>query len=228
MINRNLTIESGLAELGEIEDAFGKDYPPGCELARALKEFDEKVRGAIRVGDATVALSGLGNTLHFAPQVDTDKAKKIDNARRTLNRSLEMGDPFSTFWTRLTWQQTGDVVHLCNELMSVLSESRMNAVEHGTHYCTIGDVTVRGVLSRKGTLFCIIQSGPGPTTEQLDRLYQNTPSDDLRYSDGLLMRGNGFTKYVQAPGTEVNFQTLPNGLCALISKLEIPIAPLQK
>lgn len=223
MINKDLTIESGLAALGEVEEIFAQDYKENDPLAVELSAFDNIVRGALKTGRVK-KFKGI----EYSPEVLSAERAIIEKIRKNTNTLLQFcEDSSEMFWCRLTGQVQGSTTLPISDLMDVLREARMNAIGHGTAYCTKGEVQVRGAISSKGALFCIIQNTPGPNDEQLEKLYKAKQEDRLQYQVEHMTRGNGFTKFVQANKVNVNFQTTKEGGCILIAQLEIPINLLE-
>lgn len=227
MINRNLTIESGLTFLGEVESLFSADVKASDETPQLLKRVHTLVRTRLESGEIKTHHSVFGKSLIFPRKFDTEQMNLIglminryDLAWRTLFFSpIEKS---RAFWGRINSNDSNHTVSL--DYIEIVHEPILNAIEHGTAYCTLSSVTIRGALSQKGALICIGQTTNGPTKEQLSQLHSATHESDLLYKVGDDQRGAGFMNFSTYKGIDINFQRSEDGGSMCLLHLKVPIA----
>ncbi len=207
MINRNLTIESGLTEVGVPVSLFqvvvDSDRHP---LAIAQRKFNSLLQQTIERKEVAVIRSGdffgMGGAIFY------DKSGHpvfFEHHKHPSQASNELHDLFLKYFYRAfnteVYSPLNDT-HIHLSILDCIIESFGNAIEHGTGFCTKGSVGLQWITGRTKALITITQTSPGPSRELMDDL--TTHPQNYDYGKGYL-RGAGMFQLSRNKNVQVNF-----------------------
>jgi hypothetical protein len=86
-----------------------------------------------------------------------------------------------------------------------LREAIDNAVDHGTNFCTQGNVEFQIKLGRKGILGVVSQESPGLTSEQIEKALTCERDELIRGTELTGIRGMGLLCYRHEENARVGF-----------------------
>lgn len=212
MINRELTIETGLAYLTQDGAEFtmigSKDFTADHNYIKCQQKLhqlieDGKYRmvsteiGQIVRSTITGKEFGIeGNEVFNLWDLTDGEIDQRPYLQWTVGRfPLENGIYSNSFLSK-RW----------DEYITALEELTTNAIEHGSDNCQTGPVNIQCTATRKGVLITLIQPKPGPSQDVITNTkpgqnykYQPKPTTNPKY-----WRGNGRT-WIATTDFEVNY-----------------------
>lgn len=219
MLDKKLTIENGIAEVGPPTDAFqlviGKDHP----ITSALK----RLRGAVEELGSNPKFSHVHN--HGGRITVYEGGRQIMLAE----------DQNPGFWALAVTNATDAAIHgpisrinyypnfgSFFDIRDCTAEAILNAIEHGTNFCEKGEVSVQYIRGKTHALITITQSTVSTNRKRLDDFIQNPGHYETPNG---FKRGAGMYLQSVVKDVRVNYCDIePNGfaVCLLAPCAEEP------
>lgn len=201
MYNPELTTESATQRVGLIHRRMEQIFSADDEWVQVAKATSDAVATElVRNGDLTTS-----------PYYFCDKTEKGLSFLRASARGAELlwGQVVMPFFDSLAEHHPG--------WTCILAELALNAVEHGTAFCSNGLVSVGGVLGEQGAFLYVDQSPSAVMASTLQARLGQPPAMELlsRRVSGRVS-GHGLRKAATFEDIEVNFEDIRSGLRSLI------------
>lgn len=213
MINRELTIDSGLAEVGLPIDIFQLSIDADHPLMKALQNARSCIAEVIN--DPMIAR--IVQTMYGISLFD-NKGNPASLKKDECDRFSHWEDLFVRYFNEgikriIPSVRECDALVAFFDIYDSINEALMNAIEHGTNFGHEGIVGVQWFLGQTKTLITITQSTAGPSVEILNDLI----NDPRRYDLGKgFMRGHGIPFHVSSKFTQANYCAIQGGGFAVV------------
>lgn len=219
MLDKKLTIENGIAEVGPPTDAFqlviGKDHPITTTLKRLRRAVEElssnpKVSHIYNHGGGIALFEG-GRQIMLAE----DQNPGFWAFALTEATEAALHEPISRINHDLNFRSFFDI-------RDCTSEALLNAIEHGTNFCEKGEVSVQYIRGKTHALITITQSTAITKRKRLDDFIQNPGHYETPNG---FKRGAGMYLQSVVKDVRVNYCDIePNGfaVCLLAPRAEEP------
>ncbi len=205
MINRKLTIQSGLDAVGEPITAFQVEIDATHPITLARKKLTDTIIKTLEDDDLAEVVN-LNIGIILTSFIDKNgKEKFYAHNEHPLAKSVDLGDAFRTYFYDILIKNVYDLLNddgsfkVFFSIEDSITEALINAIEHGTDYCTKGEVSVQCIRGKAKALISISQTTSGPPTEVLDDFINNPRNYDAGkgYRRGCGIAGLATDKNVQ-------------------------------
>ncbi|MFC1810376.1 hypothetical protein ACFLZH_02655 [Patescibacteria group bacterium] len=209
MLDRDLTIEGGLSEIGEIIQESHVTITPESPIVQVLKiarQRHDELFQAGKVYTDTGIFGGIRPKRWLLPENecwDLDRelpqlgSDVFDECAKTLWQSIDSNYERS-------WMASGP--HFSDPFY----EAIQNAIEHGTRFCEEGNVEVHCTTGTEGILAVISQPTPGLSMEKVKKAITCKEPGELTYEPRKEeIRGMGLACYHNSENAQVWFE-FPN------------------
>lgn len=198
MIDKDLTINRGLSEIGDITTSGQTTLTSRSPFTKAIGEYRTRIAELLeqKLVENIQAPEINGGGIHPCDwleekyKLEIEIGKLRDRVFHTMTR---------TVYSTLQPPTNRDILYY-EPFVGTLKEAIGNAVEHGTNFCTQGTVKVQTWTGERGLLGVVSQKTPGLTQEQIDGepLIQGTRRTETR--------GRGLSCYKYSKHPEVGFE----------------------
>ena len=213
MIDKNLTVETALEEIGEEVISSKGVITADSLFAKGLRETTVQIEGLFSKGilEKTISMGGLFAGYSIAREKFTDLyeyLKERDRIELLLNslaeqQNTELRKVTSWIYAHRRKQEYKDTLERLGRnawhFWNTMAEGVMNAVEHGTNFCERGNVEVQTKIGKNGILAIISQCTPGLTKEQIEELLAKKPGSEGN-------RGSGFARFAAPENGRIGFE----------------------
>lgn len=183
MLDRDLTIERGLSEIGEVVQESHVTITPDSPVVQMLKETRLRHDELYQAGKVYTDLGPLGSGPRFMRRTSTDEEWREANAI-DIELSQLGGETLKAFIrTRRLAMPKQENLDIATQpfFSNPFDEAIQNAIEHGTNFCQKGNIKVHGTTGTEGILAVISQPTPGLTREKVEKALTCEDAGELRY-----------------------------------------------
>lgn len=206
MLDRELTIDRGLSEIGEVVQASHVTITPDAPIVRILKI------ARLRHDELFAANKVYTNTSIFGG-IRPRRQTTTEEERRTLEIELpQLGREVFDQLALTLWQAT-DIDYEDSWMASAphfsdpFYEAIQNAIEHGTNFCENGNVEIHCTTGTEGILAVISQPNPGISIERVEEALTCEDAGELTYEPrSEEIRGMGLACYHSAENAQIWFE----------------------
>ena len=206
MLDRDLTIERGLTEIGEIVQESHLTITPDAPVVKILKASRLRHNELFAMRKVYTDTSLLGG-------IRANRRKTTEEEYYSLGKELpQLGLECFDQCAKTLWQST-DIDHADSWMASnphfsdPFFEAIQNAIEHGTNFCENGNVEVHCTTGTEGILAVISQPNPGLSSKKVEEALSCEDAGELLYHPTPdEIRGMGLACYRRAENAQVWFE----------------------
>lgn len=184
MLDSQLTRKCALSEIGEIVSTQTALITSQSSITIRLRKCRKKLDELFRHGKA-VQETGFDGGVHANDMsLGREERLQVEGEISTVIRGVQGG--LENLLARIT--ENNEQIPW-PKFKPVFDEAVINAIEHGTHFCTSGNVEIRVFNGRNGILAIISQPTKGPSRKKIreavkpktmERLATRTSATEIR------------------------------------------------
>lgn len=209
MLDRDLTIEYGLSEIGEIIQESHVTITPESPVVQVLKTARQRHDELFRGGKVYTDTGIFGGIRPKRWIVSEDECHALEIELSQLGSDV-FKECAKTLWKSTDIDYEGSWMASGPHFNDPFFEAIQNAIEHGTDFCTKGNVEVHCKTGTEGILAVISQPTPGLSMEKVDKALTCKEPGELTYEPRKgEIRGMGLACYHNSKNAQVWFE-FPN------------------
>lgn len=205
MLDRDLTIELGLTEIGEVIQESHLTITPDAPIVEILKTARLRHNELFAAGKVYTNTGLFGGITAKSWAMPEDEYYSLERELPQLGSDV-FNEFAKTLWQSVHYDEGGDM-GASPFFSDPFFEAIQNAIEHGTNFCDSGNVEVHCTTGTEGILAVISQPAPGLTRRKVEAALTCKDAGELAYepTPGEI-RGMGLACYRNPENAQVWFE----------------------